>query len=153
MDNLSYVSKAKYDELQKELESLRTSKRREVADRLKAAKEYGDLSENSEYSEAREEQTRVETRIFELEEYLRNVSVVARKHVGSHAGVGSVIIVKKGTKEMRYELVGSADASPADGKISNESPLGRAFMGREVGDKVKVKTPAGESVYEITSIE
>lgn len=154
MDDKKYVSKERYEELRAELLDLRTNKRQDIADRLRQAKDYGDLSENSEYAEAREEQNRVETRISELEEYLKNVSVLTRKKSsGGKIGVGSSIAVKRGTKTYNYEIVGSEDADPVKGKISNESPIGRAFMGRAVGDKVEVKTPAGDTVYEVVSVE
>lgn len=155
MDDKKYVSKERYEEFQAELKDLRTRARQDIADRLRQAKDFGDLSENSEYAEAREEQNRVETRICELDDYLKNVSVVAshKKTSGGDVAVGSTITVKKGAKTFTYEIVGSEDANPVGGKISNESPLGRAFLGQKVGGKVTVKTPAGENVYEILTVE
>ncbi|MEK7110604.1 MAG: transcription elongation factor GreA [Patescibacteria group bacterium] len=148
-----YVSQEKLEELQKELTVLKGPRRLEIADLLKRAKEYGDLSENSEYAEAREEQARVEARIFELEEMLRRTEVVVAG--GPRTGVvqvGSHIVVKKAGKELNYEIVGSNEAKPEDSKISNESPIGKALLGRSVGETVVVTTPTGETKYEIVKI-
>ena len=154
MEDKKYVSKERYEELQAELLDLRTVRRQDIADRLRQAKDYGDLSENSEYSEAREEQNRVENRISELDDYLKNVSVLAhKKSPSSKVNVGSTVVVKHGAKSYTYDIVGSEDADPTHGKISNESPLGRAFMDHVVGDKVAVKTPGGETIYEVVSIK
>lgn len=136
-----------------ELANLKTSKRIEVAQRLKTAKEYGDLSENSEYAEAREEQASVETRIAELEDLLKNAEIVAKTKGHDSVRIGSTIVVKRAGKEKTYTLVGSYEADPLTGKISDESPLGKAFIGRKVGDKVTAETPAGVATYEIIRIE
>jgi transcription elongation factor GreA len=147
-----YLSKKSFDELKKELEELKTTKRMEIAQRLKQAKEYGDLSENSEYAEAREEQSSVETRIFELEELLKNAAMIT-KHEGDIVQVGSTVTAKKGDKTMAYTIVGSYEAKPEEGKISDESPLGKAFLKRKVGDKVILTTKTGGAEYEILKIE
>ena len=153
MEEKYYFSKERLAELQEEVEQLKTAKRLEIAERLRQAKEYGDLSENSEYEEARNEQNRVESRIFELEEILRR-AVIIKKSGHSAVDVGSVVTVRKdGAGAMQYEIVGSDEARPEQGKISNESPLGRAFLGHKVGDSVTVSTPAGQAVYQITKIE
>jgi transcription elongation factor GreA len=153
MSTQQYLSQERFDELTAELAELKTAKRIEIAQRLKTAKEYGDLSENSEYAEAREEQATVETRINELEDLLKNV-VIMKKTTGSDiVTVGSTVVVKKAGKEMTYQIVGSYDADPVAGKISDESPLGKAFMKKRVGDKVNVATPAGTTTYEVTKIE
>jgi transcription elongation factor GreA len=148
-----YLTQERLDELKAELEALKSSKRMEVAARLKQAKEYGDLSENSEYAEAREEQANVEGRIFELEELLKNVEVITKHSGGSVVDVGSTIVVKKGEKTATYNIVGSYEANPMEGKISDESPLGKAFLGRKTGDVVDVTTPGGTAKYEILKIE
>lgn len=147
-----YLSKESFEELKKELEELKTTKRIEVAARLKQAKEYGDLSENSEYAEAREEQSAVETRIFELEDILKNASMIT-KHVGDTVEVGSTVTAKKGDKMITYTIVGSYEAKPEEGKISDESPLGKAFLKHKVGDKVSAATKTGSIEYEILKIE
>lgn len=149
-----YITQERFDELKKELEELKTNKRIEVAERLKQAKEYGDLSENSEYAEAREEQSLVEGRIFELEELLKKAEIIKKSAgVSNEVNVGSSVRVKKGEAVLNYTIVGAYDADPAAGKISDESPLGRAFVGRKVGEKVIAVIPSGEVEYEILKIE
>ncbi|MEK9180070.1 MAG: transcription elongation factor GreA [Patescibacteria group bacterium] len=149
-----YLTQERFDELKRELEELKSKKRIEVAERLKTAKEFGDLSENSEYTEAREEQSIVEGRIFELEELMKRAEII-KKSAGakSKVEVGSSVTVKKGEKVATYTIVGAYDADPATGKISDESPLGRAFLGRRPGDKATVEAPSGEAVYEVLKIE
>ena len=148
-----YLTKTRLEELKEELETLKTKKRGEIAERLKAAKDFGDLSENSEYTEAREEQARVEGRIFELEEMLKKVVIIEKRDATDEIHVGSVVTVQRGDSITTYSIVGSNETEPEKGKISNESPLGQALMGRKVGDKVNFKTPAGEATYEIKKIE
>lgn len=147
-----YLSKESFEELKKELEELKTTKRMEIAQRLKQAKEYGDLSENSEYAEAREEQSAVETRIFELEELLKNAAELTKPQ-GDRVEVGSTVTARKGDKTFIYTIVGSYEAKPEEGKISDESPLGRAFLRHKVGEKVTVATRTGGTEYEILKIE
>lgn len=150
-----YLTKERAEELKKELETLKGEKRLEVADRLKQAKEFGDLSENSEYTEAREEQSRVETRISELEDMLKKVVLIndEKTSVNSSIVIGSTVTVKKNGKVSIYRIVGSNEAKPEEGKISNESPLGRAFLDKKVGDTVIVTTPGGKFDYQIMKIE
>ena len=148
-----YLSSERLNELKIELEDLKGRKRREIAERLKTAKEYGDLSENSEYSEAREEQARVEGRIFELEEILKQASVIKKSEEIDEVRIGSTVTVKKGDEVFNYTVVGSNETNPEEGKISNESPLGRAILGHKVGDKITVGTPSGEIQYSISKIE
>jgi len=147
-----YLSQERLDELKKELDGLKTVKRVEISERLKRAKEYGDLSENAEYAEAREEQSTVETRIFELEELLKKAEVI-KKSDGAIVRVGSTVTAKKGDKNVKYAIVGSYEAKPEEGRISDESPLGRAFIKHKVGDTVSVTTPSGVVAYEILKIE
>lgn len=151
--NKFYLTKERLEELGQELDNLKNKSRVEVAERLKHAKEYGDLSENSEYAEAREEQAVVETRIFELEDLLKKAVIIKKSESVDKVSVGSSVTVKKGDKFLKYEIVGSYEAKPEDGKISDESPLGKAFMGHKVGDDVNVTTPAGQIAYQITKIE
>ena len=150
-----YLTKERAEELKQELETLKSQKRLEVADRLKQAKEFGDLSENSEYSEAREEQSRVETRISELEDVLKKVVLIKNeKSAGTDSVfIGSTVTVKKNGQTRAYRIVGSNEAKPEEGKISNESPLGLAFLDKKVGESVTVKTPGGQSDYQIMKIE
>lgn len=152
--NKHYLTKERLEELKKELEDLKFVKRIEVADHLKRAKEYGDLSENSEYVEAKEEQLKVESRIFELEEMLKKAVIIEKSSGGSTVQVGSHVRMLRGKEAFEYLIVGSNEANPAEGKISNESPIGRALLGKKVGEKVEVVTPAGgKVVYEVTKIE
>ena len=150
--NKYYLTKERLEEIKKELDDLKNKKRVEIADKLRNAKEYGDLSENAEYAQAREEQASVETRIFELEELLPKVSII-QKSEGGVVKMGSTVVVKKGTSEFRYTIVGSYEAKPEEGKISDESPLGRAFMNRKTGEKVTVTAPMGSVTYEVLKVE
>jgi len=147
-----YVTKERLEEFKKELEELKNIKRNEVAQRLKQAKEYGDLSENSEYAEARDEQANVETRIFELEDLLKSAVIIEKTEDNGVIQVGSVVTIKKGEKTSVYTIVGKYEAKPEEGKISDESPLGKAFLKHKVGDSIKVTTPAGQMTYEILKI-
>ena len=151
--NKQYLTKERLAELKDELETLKNKKRVEVAERLKQAKEYGDLSENSEYAEAREEQANVETRIAELEDVLKQAVTIKMSGGGDTVTVGSTVTVKKGEKTMTYTIVGSYEAKPEEGRISDESPLGKSFMKKKAGETVSVSTPAGSASYEILKIE
>ena len=148
-----YLSAERLEELKKELTGLKTVRRLEVAERLKRSKELGDLSENAEYTEAREEQATVEGRIFEVEDIIKNAVII--KHTGDTkiVEIGSAVVVSKDKKEIRYTIVGSNETDPAKGFISNESPLGKAFLGKKPGDAVTVTTPRGEAAYAIVRIE
>lgn len=148
-----YLTPERLEEFKKELEGLKTTRRAEVADRLRRAKDLGDLSENSEYQEAREEQAQVEARIFELEEMIKNATLIKKTDGRGAVQLGSTVVAKKDSQEVRFRIVGSNEAKPEAGQISNESPLGKAFVGRKIGDAVKVKTPNGEVLYEILQIE
>ncbi|MDP1718800.1 MAG: transcription elongation factor GreA [bacterium] len=147
-----HLSPERLGELKRELDELKNQKRAEVAERLKRAKELGDLSENAEYMEAREEQTQVETRIFELEEMIKN-AVLITEVKGDKVQIGSTIEVEKDGQKMTFKIVGPNEADPTGGKISNESPLGKAFTGRTKGESVKVKTPGGEVTYKVVGIK
>ncbi len=148
-----YLSQEKLEELKQELHALKTQKRLEVAEQLKRAKEYGDLSENSEYSEAKEEQARVESRIFELEELLKKAVVVGKADRSDKVHVGNSVKLEKGGKQIEYSIVGSNESRPEEGKISNESPIGKALLGRSAGEEIEVSTPAGKAVYKILEIK
>ena len=148
------ISKERFEELKQELETLRAEGRVGVAEKLKRAKEYGDLSENAEYAEAREEQNLIENRIFELEELLKKAVIINEVEGGGRDAVrvGCTVTVSKNEKEMKYMIVGPYDAKPEEGKISDESPLGRAFVGHKEGDSVTVLTPAGKAEFRIKKI-
>lgn len=148
-----YLTQEKLDELKAELEYLKTEKRMEIAERLKRAKELGDLSENSEYQEAREEQNHVETRITELESMLKQVVIITKSSHQGTVQIGSTVNVRKNGKIFKFTIVGSNESKPEDGLISNESPLGRSFLNKKAGDAINVETPAGKMKYEIVNIE
>lgn len=148
-----YVSESRLEELKEELDNLKVKKRIEIAERLKNAKDFGDLSENSEYTEAREEQARVEARIFELEDVLKRAAVIERSKGSGEVNVGCLVTVRKDNQNFSYAIVGPNETEPEKGKISHESPLGKALMGHKVGDSITFKTPGGEVHYEITKIE
>lgn len=153
MSPVQYVSKDRLEALQVELHDLKSVKRREVADRIESAKALGDLSENAEYHEAKDEMIALETHIFQLEELLKNVRII--EEGGSSDGavrVGSSVTVEVNGKQKAFHIVGSNEADPLSGKISNESPIGSALLGTKPGDKVPVTTPAGVTVYLVKSI-
>ena len=147
-----YLSAEGLDKLKKELHTLKTKKRKEIAARLEHAKTLGDLSENAEYQEAKEEQSLIESQIVELEEVLRD-AVVIKGHSTDQVTIGSSVRVKSDGGEELYTIVGSEEASPAEGKISNESPIGRSFLGHRVGDSIDVYTPGGTKSYTILEIK
>lgn len=153
---VTLVTKEGLKKLQDELKYLKDEKRREVASRIKEAISYGDLSENSEYEEAKNEQAFVEGRILELEEKIKNAEIISDKHQTKTVQIGSTVEVKNlskdGEKEV-YTIVGSTEADPFDGKISNESPVGGALLDKKKGDKVSVKIPVGKVEYEIVKID
>ncbi|PIR87220.1 MAG: transcription elongation factor GreA [Candidatus Harrisonbacteria bacterium CG10_big_fil_rev_8_21_14_0_10_49_15] len=148
-----YITQQKLEQLTQELEEYRTTKRQEVARRLKRAKELGDLSENSEYFEAREQQQRVEGRILELEDILRNAQIIEMTHGAKTIQLGGTLTTSKNGNKVKFTIVGADEVNPEEGYISNESPLGQAFLGKAVGDKVTVATPGGKSIYTIESID
>lgn len=151
MINNFTLTKAGYEKLKAELEELKSVRRPDVIARIKAAKEFGDLSENAEYEDARNEQAFIEGRIQEIEELLKRATVVDVAHNGV-VGVGMTVVVANGQDKEEYELVGAAESDPAKGKISIESPLGRALLDKRAGDTVEVLTPAGKQTYSIISV-
>lgn len=148
-----YLTKEKFEELKAELEHLKKVKRKEVAEALEFAKALGDLSENAEYHEAREEQGQIEDRITKIETILKNAEIMSLHHT-SVVGVGSTVTVQKeGEKEKAvYKIVGSEEASAADKKISFKSPLGVALMDKKKGDSFVVSAPRGNISYKVIDI-
>jgi transcription elongation factor GreA len=144
-------------ELKAKIEHLSTERRREVAARIKEAREFGDIAENSEYDDAKNEQAMLEKQIADLEEKLRGATVIDKRSVNTDAvGVGVTVHVKdqKTDKSTKYRIVGSAEASPADNKLSNESPVGKALIGKKRGEIVSVPVPRGPArKLKITKIE
>jgi transcription elongation factor GreA len=141
--------------LKAELDTLTTSRRREVAARIKEAREFGDISENAEYDDAKNEQAMLEARIASLEDKLRSATVIDSSDVGTDlVRVGSVVHVKdEAGKSTKYTIVGSAEASPAEMKLSNESPIGSALLGHKRGEEVVITTPRGKRKLKITKID
>jgi transcription elongation factor GreA len=145
------------DDLKAKIEHLSTERRREVAERIKEAREFGDISENSEYDDAKNEQAMLERQISELEEKLRSASLIDEAAVTTEqVSVGVTVHVKdqKTDKSVKYKIVGSAEANPSDNKLSNESPVGKALLGKKRGDLVSVAVPRGPArKLKITKIE
>ena len=147
----TYLTKEGLKDLQEKLLELKTVRRREIADAIHTAKEQGDLSENAEYVSAEEEQRRIETKIAELEVALKNAHLIT--HVSKHeVNVGTIVKLNCNGQEIVYRIVGSNEADPMAAKISNESPMGQALMGRKKGEKILIPTPAGEKDCEVIEI-
>lgn len=150
---MEYLTKEKKEELENEVKHLISVRRQEIAAQLEYAKSLGDLSENAEYHQAREDQAACEERISHIENVLKNAVIMNTHEKGVGAMGASVTVSKKGEKEERvFTLVGSEEADSQAGKISNESPLGSALLGKKVGDVVVVETPKGNITYTIKKI-
>ncbi len=148
----SYLSRDGLAKLREELEELKNVRRPEIAARISAAKENGDLTENAEYEDAKNEQAFVEGRIQSVEALIKNAILIAEHHSTDHVQIGSTVEIESAEGRERYTIVGSAEASPRDGRISNESPVGRALIGRRKGEKVVIAVPDGDSTYTIVGI-
>ncbi len=144
------LTKEGVTELEDEVKEL-VAKRPEIAERIKTAREFGDLSENAEYSSARQEQERVESRISEIEHILQNVEVISKTKGDKKVQLGSKVVLKNGSSK-EFQVVGTVEADPMNGKISDESPIGQALMNKKVGDEVEIKTPAETTKYKVVSI-
>jgi transcription elongation factor GreA len=149
-----------YKKLQAEIEELSTTRRREVADRIRIAREFGDIAENAEYDSAKNDQAHLEARIAMLEERLKNARVVTKKEITAAQKSGEVSVGTKvklkdmsSNKTVEYHLVGSAEANPAELKLSNESPVGKAIIGHKKGDVVEAPTPRGARKFKILEIK
>lgn len=147
-----YISGEGLEKLKRELEQLKTTRRREIASRLEAAKALGDLSENAEYQEAKEAQSLNEANIQELEETIRDAVLIQKPAHTSSVEIGSTIEVESDRGRETFTIVGSEEADPLLGRVSNESPIGRAFLGRSAGEAVIIKTPRGNDTYKIRKI-
>ena len=139
--------------LNEELKHLINDKRKDVIERIREAAAHGDLSENADYAQAREEQSFIEGRIQEIEDIIKNAEIININTHGSSVNIGSTVHIKTGGNEKTYTIVGSNEANPKEGKISNESLVGRSLLGKKAGEKVKIATPSGEIEYEISSID
>ncbi len=145
-----YLTNEGVEELKTELAEL-VAQRGPIAERIRTAREFGDLSENAEYSSARQEQERVESRIAEIEHILQNVEIITKPKGDSKVQLGSTVILENGTTK-KFQVVGTVEADPINGKISDESPIGQALLGKKEGDEVEIKTPAETQVYKIVDI-
>jgi len=148
-----YLTKEGLEKLKAELEELKNVRRPKVIERIRASREFGDLSENAEYESARNEQSFIEGRIAEIEELLKNVEVIENRKNKNIVDIGSRVQVEVDGEKYNYMIVGSAEANPTSGLISNESAVGRALLGKKVGEIVEVETPGGVTKYQIKSIE
>lgn len=153
MTEVQYLTQEKYDQLQTELKKLKTKTMPETAGRIDEARQMGDLKENAEYHAAREELAWQQARVKEIEFLLDNAEIVKKSTAGGAVDIGNTIVVEVNGKEREYTLVGAQEADPLEGKISNESPLGEAFIGKKKGDEVTVEIPAGEQVYKILEVK
>jgi transcription elongation factor GreA len=145
------LTKEGADELKEELKGLK-SQRVVIADRIKQARELGDLSENAEYQSAREEQDRLEARISELEHVVTNMQIIKKAKTDGHVRLGSSVTLKGGGKTRQFQIVGTMEADPLNGKVSDESPIGKALIGKKTGEKAEIKTPVESRAYTIVAI-
>lgn len=151
---MKYITQTGKEKLKQELEDRKVKTRREIAEAIKEAKEQGDLSENAEYTEAKRQQRENESRIMQLENIIRTSEVVSHSGTNGSVEIGSVVEIETGGKKMTFEIVGSNEADPLGGKISNESPIGKAFLDKEKGDSFQVELPNGKKVeYKILDIK
>jgi transcription elongation factor GreA len=147
-----YLSREGLDKLRAELSELVERRRPEIATRIRDAKEHGDIMENAEYEEAKNEQAFVEGRIAQLEALIKNATIIDENHSTDHVQIGSTVTVQGDDGKQKFTIVGSAEARPGEGRISNESPVGRALLGKKKGDTVVVNVPAGDTRYTIVRI-
>ena len=154
MAKTTQLTPAGLEKLKAELELLKTEGRTEIAEKIRVARGYGDLSENSEYDEAKNEQAKIEARIVELEKTLENVTIIENDVNTDTVTVGVTVTVLdvEYDEELTYRVVGSAEADPINGLISDDSPVGRALLGAKIGDEVVAEAPAGELKFKILSI-
>ena len=151
-ENIHYLSAESLEELKKEFLTLKNSTIPDIAKRIDEAKQQGDLSENAEYHQAREDMAWAQGRLVEVEKIINNAKIIVKQSTGA-VSVGDTIRVEVGGKEKEYTIVGPQEINPAKGLISNESPLGEAFLGHKIGDKIEVSVPSGKMVYTIKEIK
>ncbi len=149
------LTKEKLEKLEDELEYLKTKKRPEMAEKIKIARSFGDLSENADYDEAKNEQGEVESRIMKIEDMIRNAKTIEVNENSDIVGVGNTVTLydEEFDEEIEYKLVGTAESNPLEGYISNESPVGEAIIGHKVDDRVEVETPNGKMYFVIKKIK
>jgi transcription elongation factor GreA len=142
-----------FKKIKKELINLKTVKRKEIAEQIKDAKEYGDISENAEYDDAKNEQAFIEGRIADLEKMIKHAKIVRKSNKCDHVILGCNVVIASDGEEKKYTIVGPQETDPSSGKISHESPLGRALIDKVVGEVVSLKLPHGKMQYRIVAIE
>ena len=148
----AYLSKEGLEQIRAELDDLVNVRRAEIAARIHEAKEHGDITENAEYEDAKNEQAFVEGRIQALSALVKNAVVIEENHSTTHVQIGSTVTIQSRDGKESFQIVGSAEAKPTEGKISNESPVGRALLGHKKGEEITVTVPAGDTKYKILSI-
>jgi transcription elongation factor GreA len=149
---VTYISRDGLEKLRHELDEMVSIRRPEIAQRIHDAKEHGDLSENAEYEDAKNEQAFVEGRIQTLEALIKNATIIDENTTNDHVQIGSTVKVEGPDGTESFTIVGSTEARPTEGRISNESPVGRALLGRKKGEKVTVHVPAGDIAYKVVAI-
>lgn len=148
----NYLTREGLSDLQERLHELKTVRRREIADAIHAAKEQGDLSENAEYQQAKEEQHRIEEQIAEMETTIKHAQIIGKSST-AQVDIGNTVTLRCNEQERTYRIVGSKEADPLQGKISNESPMGQAILGKKKGEKVMIPTPTGDKECVVDRIE
>ncbi len=148
-----YLTHDGVDKLRDELNDLTKNKRKEVAKALKEAREFGDLSENASWDDAKDRQAFIEGRIVEIENILKNATIIDGSSKAGQVSIGSTVHVELEDGQQKFMIVGSTEAKPESGKISNESPIGKALLGKKAGDEVEVEIPAGTITYRISKVE
>ena len=148
----TYISKDGLEKLRHELEEMVSIRRPEIAQRIHDAKEHGDLTENAEYEDAKNEQAFVEGRIQMVEALIKNATLIDEHHSKDHVQIGSTVKLDGPAGAQTFTIVGSPEAKPTEGRISNESPVGRALLGKKKGENVTVQVPAGDIAYKIVAI-
>lgn len=152
MKKLYQITLVGKGELEQELAELK-ARRGAIANKIADARDYGDLSENAEYDSAREEQAQVESRIADIEDILKNATIIKPKNGGSTVRIGNTVELKNNGKTVTYTIVGPVEADPLEGKISNESPIGEALMGKKVNESIVIETPKGKVTYKVQAIK
>ncbi|MEK7061981.1 MAG: transcription elongation factor GreA [Patescibacteria group bacterium] len=147
------ITQSGYQKLVNELENLKKVKRPEVIKRIASARELGDLSENADYDDARDEQSFIEGRIFDLEKQIKNCEITSGINGSSEVVLGAKVTVKANGQNMTFEIVGATEADPMNNKISDKSPIGSALVGMKVNDSVDIQTPRGKQTYKVLKIE
>lgn len=151
-ENIHYLSSESLDELKKEFLTLKNTTISDIAKRIDEAKQQGDLSENAEYHQAREDMAWAQGRLVEVEKIINNAKIIVKQKTGM-VSIGDTITVEVGGKEKKYTIVGPQEINPTKGLISNESPLGEAFLGHKVGEKIEIAVPSGKMIYLIKEIK